>query len=174
MPRRPASYTAWIGTASGVTLGLAGLLQARRLAQGDGTALQRSAATSGPARIAFGTLLLIKPRLLPRSVGATSGGEAAPLLARMIAVREVVAGIGLLSASRADSDPRPSLLSLAAVDGSEGIVVLHALVRRRLPAIPALGFAVADLGGAMVGAGLFVRRRRGGHVVRRAGRVDLT
>jgi hypothetical protein len=76
----------------------------------------------------------------------------------MVAVREIVLGIGVASAARQSRDPRPWLLSSAATDGAECLVVLYALARRELPGIPALGFAAADLGGAMVAVGVLGQR----------------
>jgi hypothetical protein len=54
----------------------------------------------------------------------------------------------------------PAFVVGAASDGGGGLVVLHALARRRVPPVPALGFAAADAGGAMVAAGVLARRRR--------------
>jgi hypothetical protein len=51
------------------------------------------------------------------------------------------------------------LLSSAATDGAEGVLVLDAIARRHLPSIPALGFA-ADIGGALVAAGVLSQQRR--------------
>jgi hypothetical protein len=156
LPRRQASL---LGCAAGGALGLAGIAEALRLAKGGEGALLHGARTTGPVRAAAGSLLLARPRLLPPAVGADPGAGASDWLIRMVAVREIVLGMGLLSTARRRRDPRPWLLSTAAVDGSECLVVLHAVARRRLPAVPALGFAAADLGGALVAAGVLAQLR---------------
>jgi hypothetical protein len=157
MPPRRASL---LGCVAGGALGLAGIAEALRLANGDDATLLRSARTTGPVRAAAGSLLLARPRLLPLAVGAGPGAEGPDWLVRMVAVRELVLGMGLLSAARRRRDPRPWLLSTAAVDGSECLVVLHAVNRRQLPVVPALGFAAADFGGALVAAGVLAQLRR--------------
>jgi hypothetical protein len=78
----------------------------------------------------------------------------------MVAVREIILGIGLSSTARRQCDPRGWLLSSAATDGAEGVLVLDAIARRQLPSIPALGFAAADIGGALVAAGVLAQQRR--------------
>jgi len=157
LPPRRASL---LGCAAGGALGLAGIAEALRLANGDDATLLRSTRTTGPVRAAAGSLLLARPRLLPLAVGAGPGAGGPDWLVRMVGVREFVLGLGLLSAARRRRDPRPWLLSTAAIDGSECLVVLHAVTRRQLPAVPALGFAAADLGGALVAAGVLAQLRR--------------
>lgn len=152
--------TTLLGAAAGGALGLAGVAEARRLANGDRDTLLRSARSAGPVRVAAGSLLLLRPRLLPVAVGTGSRARAPDWLVRMVAVREIVLGIGLLSAGRRRRDPRPWLLSSAAVDGAECVVVVDAIARRQLPGVPALGFAAADLGGALVAAGVLGQQRR--------------
>jgi hypothetical protein len=149
-----------LGCAAGGALGLAAIAEALRLANGDEATLLRSARTTGPVRAAAGSLLLARPRLLPLAVGAGPGAGGPDWLIRMVAVREIVLGMGLLSTARRRRDPRPWLLSTAATDGSECLVMLHAVTRRQLPAVPALGFAAADLGGALVAAGVLAQVRR--------------
>lgn len=147
-----------VATAAGGALGLAGVAEALRLARGDMETARRRATATGPTRVLAGSLLVAQPRLLPRAVGA--GVEAADWLVRMVALREIVLGIGLAPGARRQGDPRPGLLSAAAIDGAECIVVLGAIARRHLPAVPALGFAAADLGGALVAAGVLAQQRR--------------
>jgi hypothetical protein len=159
-PPQPERRISLLGCAAGGALGLAGIAEALRLANGDEATLLRSARTTGPVRAAAGSLLLARPRLLPLAVGAGPDARMPDWLIRMVAVREIVLGIGLLSTARRARDPRPWLLSTAATDGSECLVVLHAVTRRQLPAVPALGFAAADLGGALVAAGVLAQRRR--------------
>jgi hypothetical protein len=151
---------ATLAAAAGGALGLAGIMEAVRLAKGDQATLRRSARTTGPIRAVAGSLLLVQPRLLPRALGAGSGAQPPDWLVRMVAVREIVLGISLSSARRLPGDPRPWLLSAAAIDGAEGVVVLDAIARRQLPGVPALGFAAADLGGALVAVGVLAQQRR--------------
>lgn len=106
------------------------------------------------------SLLLAQPRLLPLAVGADSAARGSDWLIRMVALREIVLGIGVLCAARRRRDPRPWLLSSAATDGAECLVVLDAIARRQLPRVPALGFAAADLGGALVAVGVRAQQRR--------------
>jgi hypothetical protein len=80
----------------------------------------------------------------------------------MLAVREIVLGFGLAAAANRQRDPRPWLLSAAAIDGAESVVVLVAIARRQLPSVPALGFAAADCGGALVAAGVLAQHVRDG------------
>jgi hypothetical protein len=56
------------------------------------------------------------------------------------------------------------LLAAAAIDGAECLVVLHAVAYGQLAALPALGFAAAELGGGLVAAGVVAQRHR--HVER--------
>jgi hypothetical protein len=156
-PRRAAL----VGSAAGGALGLAGIAEARRLANGDQATLLRSARNTGPTRVLAGLLLVVQPRLLPLAVGAGSSARTPDWLIRMVAVREIVLGIGLAAAASHQRDLRPALLSAAAIDGAEGVVLLAAIARRQLPTIPALGFAAADCGGALVAAGVLAQRRGG-------------
>jgi hypothetical protein len=134
--------------------------EVRRLANGDDATLLRSARTTGPIRAVAGAALMTQPRLLPLAVGAGSSARAPDWLIRMVAVREIVLGIGLFRAARPRHDPRPWLPSAAATDGAGCIVVLDAIARAQLPSVPALGFAATDLGGALVAAGVLARQRR--------------
>ena len=148
-----------LGTVAGAALGVAGIVEALRLAGGDTATLRQRARTGGPVRAGAGTLMLLRPRLLLAATGSTSDEWVPELLIRMVAVREIVLGIGLWSVSRRQEDPHPWLLASAATDGAECVVVLDAVARRRLPPIPALGFAAADLGGGLVAAGILAQRR---------------
>jgi hypothetical protein len=159
-PRSRRRRASLLGTAAGGAFGLAGIAEARRLANGDQATLVRSARTTGPVRALAGSLLLAQPRVLLAAVGAGSRDRAPDWLVRMVAVREIILGIGLLSTARRQRDPRPWLLCSAATDGAECVVVLDAIARRQLPSIPALGFAAADVGGALVAAGVLAQQRR--------------
>jgi hypothetical protein len=149
-----------VGTAAGVVLGLAGIGEARRLAAGDDRTFLRSARTTGPVRALTGALLLARPHLLVTALGADSESRAPRWLVRMVAVREVALGIGLSAAANRHDDPRPWLLASAAIDGAESVVVLDAIARGQLDRIPAVGFAAADVGGALVAAGVLAQQHR--------------
>lgn len=71
--RRRPSRAALVGTAAGASLGLAGMAEARRLANGDQATLLRSARTTGPTRAVVGSLLVVQPRLLRLRLGPDRG-----------------------------------------------------------------------------------------------------
>ena len=147
-------WPSFVGTAAGIGLGLAGLVEAGRLARGDRSTLARSARAAGPVRVVAGSLLLVRPHALPVAVGAGSDMPVPEWLVRMVAVREIVLGLGVRAAGRRGRDPGRWLMTAAAIDGAEAVVVLDAIAHRRLAPLPGLGFATADLGGALVAAGV--------------------
>lgn len=161
---RRRSKTSWTAPAVGGVLFAAGVLQARKLVGGGPGSARQAARSTGPTRIAIGTLLAMKPELLARLLHGTGSVDAETRLhLRMLAVREIALGVGTVLALGTERDARRWLLALALVDTGEALALAQASRRGSVRPAVGLAFATADLGSSAAGIGVLiqlVRERR--------------
>lgn len=119
----------------------------------------------GWARIGFGSVLFLRPRLLPAAVGFHAGSATAQeWLVRMMAAREAGLGIGTLAAVGRGDSARPWLWAQALSDAGDAAAFLS-LVRRPVGGARARALAVFAVSGALADLAT-------AQVLRRADRSD--
>jgi hypothetical protein len=137
-----------VALAGGGTLCVLGVREAVLLRDADLETARNRARQLGAARIGAGLALMARPRLLPGALRWDDGQLGASWLPRLVAVRELCLGIGTLASSRRDADPWPWLMTVAAVDGCEGVLLVGAMRRRVVDPAGAFGYVAADFGSA--------------------------
>jgi hypothetical protein len=124
---------------------------------------RRAIATGfGLGRIGVGALFFVNPVLSVRFLGV-DGGTAARLdwLARMAAARDAAIGAGTLASARSGRGTSAWLLAGAACDAADAAVLGHALVKKRVSAVPAAGVVLFAAAGTVIAVAA-VRPRRAG------------
>ncbi len=140
-----------------------GIREGLLLRDADLATARRRAGQLGPTRIAAGVVILLRPQLLAGALGLNKGGAAEGWLPRLLAVREIALGVGAQVSSRANADPWPWLMTIAAVDGAEAAVLLAALRKRAVDPAGGWAFTAADLGSASMVAMRVARLRTHEH-----------
>lgn len=103
---------------------------------------------AGLLRMGVGAALVARPAALPTSVGVDSATAARiSWLGRMVGVRDMTLGWGLVHAARHGADPRPWLLAQAASDAVDAAAFTAAVARGQAKPVKALAIAaLAALG----------------------------
>ena len=102
-------------------------------------------------RVGAGAVLLVRPQLLPRTVGIDSATAArSSWLVQMLGAREVALGLGTLHELRRGDDRASRLwLSAGLLSDATDALVLAAAVRRgrlsRLPGLAAVALALSSV-----------------------------
>lgn len=135
-----------VAIVSGGALLVLGVREAIRLRDADMPTARGRARQLGIVRIAAGLLLMLEPRLLSGALGISGRDAASTWLPRLVAVREVALGTGAVAASRPPADPWPWLMTIAAVDGAEAVVLAAGLQRRVVDSAGGWAFIAADIG----------------------------
>ena len=104
-------------------------------------------ASLGLTGVGAGLALLIRPQLLSGAL-RLGDSDAVRWLPRLLAIRELALGVGATAASRDKADPWPWLMTIAAVDGAEAVVLAWALRSRSIDPFGGFAFVAADLGSA--------------------------
>jgi hypothetical protein len=126
-----------------------GVREAIALRDADLAAARTRIRQLGIVRISAGLILMAKPGLLAGALGWDDGDRGATTwLPRLVALRELCLGVGAMNSSRRDADPWPWLMTIATVDGVEGLVLMAALIRRDVDPAGGCGYAAADFGSA--------------------------
>jgi hypothetical protein len=100
-----------------------------------------------------GTLMLARPRVLPKMLGLDGGSPALRWLPRLLAIREIAFAVAAVAASARAENPLPWLCPLAAVHGAEAIVLFGAVLDHAVPRERGRPFIASDLGSAFAGVG---------------------
>jgi hypothetical protein len=137
-----------VAAAAGAVLFSLGLREAVRLRDADLELARSRARQLGATRIVAGIVLVVRLQLLTAALGLSAAGEGAWWLSRMLAVREIAVGTGTVAASRSSADPWPWLMTVAAIDGAEALVLLIALRGKPVDRPGGWAFVAADAGSA--------------------------
>jgi hypothetical protein len=117
----------------------------------DETNLKRLAIANAGARVAIGVAFLLAPRAIGgRWFGREASRPVAGVVTRMVAVRDLVLGIGMLQAQRRGEPLRPWFTLAVAVESVDGLAALAA--RRHLPKWTVVGTVLAAVAGAIADA----------------------
>jgi hypothetical protein len=110
-----------------------------------GENLRRATLSLGIATIAFGAYPLVFPRAFARMFGVPLGeGPAGDVVVRSVSARDVVSGIGILSAVLHGGRLGPWLLARTLIDGADTVAVGLAFASRAgNPGLGLLGLIAA-------------------------------
>jgi hypothetical protein len=112
----------------------------------------RLGASLGAVRVGLGTVMLVRPLLVPRPLGVDSvTARRVDWLVRMTGARDLALGAGTLAATRTGG-LRTWLLAALASDAADAVILTDAIRRGRIGRIMGGGAALSAIAAVAAGA----------------------